>query len=96
MPQPTPRTTPPAATAAASTTAPATDGHTIRTPEALPLPHERDQGAQTPEGSAGRPIDPRVEQAYEDLRQGQVDTDLRATPGLDAARRERMVKPPAR
>lgn len=53
----------------------------------LPLPHERDQGhAQV----AAEP-DARIAQAHHDLRHGQVDTDLRATPGLDAARRAGMV-----
>jgi hypothetical protein len=38
-------------------------------------------------------------QAQRDIEAGQVDTDMRATPGLDAKRRARMVpgaggKPP--
>ena len=37
------------------------------------------------------PTDPLIEQAHRDLQQGQVDTDLRNTPGLDAARREQLV-----
>jgi hypothetical protein len=53
----------------------------------LPLPHERDEA---PHASAPRP-DPQVRQAGKDLEAGQVDTDMRATPGLDAQRRERLV-----
>jgi hypothetical protein len=54
---------------------------------APPLPHERDQQNATtsPEPNA------HIEQAAKDLAQGQVDTDLRATPGLDANRRGDMV-----
>lgn len=36
--------------------------------------------------------DPHIDRAARDLSQGQVDTDLRATPGLDAERRGDMVK----
>lgn len=59
----------------------------------LPLPHERDQaatGAVTGDGGPG-PVDPVIRQAHRDLQQGQVDTDLRGTPGLDADRREQLV-----
>jgi hypothetical protein len=58
---------------------------------ALPLPHERDQstGQVTPEP------DPMVHQAKRDLDEGLVDTDLRATPGLDAERRKRLTPAPA-
>lgn len=58
-------------------------------PEGQPsLPHERDQ-----QNSATNPKpDPQVKRAARDLQQGQVDTDLRATPGLDADRRGRLVK----
>jgi hypothetical protein len=56
-------------------------------PEAA-LPHERDEGATRTSG----PVDPKVAQAAKDLDAGQVDTDLRATPGLDAARRRGMVR----
>ncbi len=34
--------------------------------------------------------DPVIEQARKDLEKGQVDTDMWATPGLDAQRRERL------
>lgn len=52
------------------------------------LPHERDQ--QT--AATGAKPDPQMRRAARDLRHGQVDTDLRATPGLDAERRGDMVK----
>lgn len=58
-------------------------------PEGKPsLPHERDQQVSA---TNPRP-DPQVDRAARDLKQGQVDTDLRATPGLDADRRGDMVK----
>ena len=52
------------------------------------LPHERDQQnrATNPEP------DVKIDQAAQDLAQGQVDTDLRATPGLDAELRGDLVK----
>lgn len=53
----------------------------------LPLPHERDE---TP-ADAAPPPDAGMRQAGKDLEAGQVDTDMRATPGLDAQRRERLV-----
>ncbi len=56
----------------------------------LPLPQERDQST----GAVATQPDPIIEQAAKDLAAGQVDTDMRATPGLDAARRERMVPTP--
>jgi len=57
-------------------------------PQGPSLPHERDQ-----QNSATNPEpDPQVDRAAQDLKQGQVDTDLRATPGLDADRRGKLVK----
>jgi hypothetical protein len=56
----------------------------------LQMPHERDQG----QGQVAAAPDPVIEQAAKDLAAGQVDTDMRATPGLDAARRARMVDTP--
>jgi hypothetical protein len=57
---------------------------------ALPLPHERDE-------DTGQ-VDPQphdvIRQAKQDLDAGQVDTDMRATPGLDAERREALVPTP--
>jgi hypothetical protein len=59
-----------------------------RPQDAPSLPHERDQ--QTT--STNPKPDPQIRRASRDLRNGQVDTDLRATPGLDADRRGGMVK----
>lgn len=61
----------------------------------LQLPHERDESASAP---ASAP-DPVIVQAKRDIDAGLVDTDMRATPGLDAKRRAEMVpgaggKPP--
>jgi hypothetical protein len=59
----------------------------------LPLPHERDQSA---DATAAKP-DETIAQAKRDLDAGLVDTDMRATAGIDAQRREAMVPtPPAR
>ena len=56
---------------------------------ALPLPHERDEaiGGVAPEPDAV------ILQAKRDLDAGLVDTDMRATPGLDAQRRRRLTRP---
>lgn len=56
----------------------------------LPMPHERDEA---PGHTATQP-NPVIEQARRDLASGQVDTDMRATPGLDAARREALAGAP--
>lgn len=56
----------------------------------LALPHERDQ---SDDNTAGAP-DPVMVQARRDLDAGMVDTDMRATPGLDAGRRARLVPGP--
>ena len=62
------------------------------------LPHERDQsvgGDSTgglDEGAAGEEQICLGKRAAADLAQGQVDTDMRATPGLDAERRESMTR----
>lgn len=53
----------------------------------LQLPHERDEDTDMTDNKP----DPKILQAYEDLKQGQVDTDMRATPGLDAQKRQRDV-----
>ena len=58
--------------------------------EALPLPHERDQAV----GSAGEAAREPMKQAQRDLDAGLVDTDLRATAGLDADQRRRLVPGP--
>jgi hypothetical protein len=54
----------------------------------LPLPHERDESS----GATNPKPDRVIEQAKRDLDAGLVDTDLRATPGLDAERRERLLE----
>lgn len=64
--------------------------------EHLELPHEREQSTH----ATSRTPDPAMVQAHKDLKEGQVDTDMRATPGLGAERREGYVpgaggKPPA-
>ena len=51
------------------------------------LPHERDEFV----GEVSSAPDPRLVQAKKDIDAGLVDTDMRATPGLDAARREALV-----
>ncbi len=55
--------------------------------EALPLPHERDESTN----SAATTPDPVMQQAKRDIDSGLVDTDMRATPGLDAKRRAKLV-----
>jgi hypothetical protein len=56
----------------------------------LPLPHERDQS--TP--NTNPQPDPVILQAKRDLDAGLVDTDMRATPGLDAKKRRELVPGP--
>lgn len=76
----------------------------IRTNQ-CPVPHQP-EGDMLPvkkvvasaNGAAESP-DPMIRQAKRDLDAGQVDTDMRATPGLDAKRRSKLVpreggKPP--
>lgn len=67
-----------------------------RSAAGLPLPHERDE---SPDVTAAAP-DPVMVQAKRDIDAGLVDTDMRATPGLDAELRSRLVpgaggKPPS-
>jgi hypothetical protein len=62
----------------------------------LALPHERDESSNT---TADAP-DPVIAQAKRDIDAGMVDTDMRATPGLDAKHRASLVpgaggKPPS-
>ncbi len=59
-------------------------------PAGLALPHERDESTNT---TATAP-DPKMVQAKRDIDAGLVDTDMHATPGLDAALRERLVPGP--
>lgn len=49
----------------------------------LKLPHENDQDTDMTDDQP----DPKILQAWKDLKEGQVDTDMRATPGQDAAQR---------
>ncbi len=56
----------------------------------LALPHERDQLS----ASAAQAVDPVIAQAKRDIDAGLVDTDMRATPGLDAALRAQLVPGP--
>jgi len=56
----------------------------------LALPHERDESTNA---TALAP-DPVIAQARRDIDTGLVDTEMRATPGLDASRRARLVPGP--
>ena len=51
------------------------------------LPHERDESTS----HVATAPDPVIQQAKRDLDAGLVDTDMRATPGLDAKRRAELV-----
>jgi len=53
----------------------------------LALPHERDEST----GQVAAQPDPVIVQAHKDMEGGLVDTDLRATAGLDAARCKALV-----
>jgi len=63
------------------------------------LPHERDETAgrhstaRPGRGAAGENQHRVGRQAADDLAKGQVDTDMRDTPGLDAERREELTRP---
>jgi hypothetical protein len=61
-----------------------------RSAPGLPLPHERDESS----GLTAVAPDPVIAQAKRDIDAGMVDTDMRATPGLDAALRARLVPGP--
>lgn len=50
-----------------------------------------DPQSSQPTLDTGNQPDPVIEQAHDDLQKGQVDTDMWATPGLDANRRERLA-----
>ncbi|WP_019139793.1 hypothetical protein [Noviherbaspirillum massiliense] len=45
------------------------------------MPHERDESVDR---TGGDPVRRDIKQAYDDLQNGQVDTDLRETHGVDA------------
>lgn len=53
----------------------------------LPLPHDVDESI----ANVATAPDPVIQQAKRDLDAGLVDTDMRVTPGLDAALRRKMV-----
>jgi hypothetical protein len=60
--------------------------HITNGAEATNLPTDSDLQPLTPDTP-----DPKIEQARQDLASGQVDTDLREKPGLDAERRGQLV-----
>lgn len=60
--------------------------------KALPLPHERDEKCDEKAGMTSPEPQPVIEQAYQDIEAGLVDTDLHATPGLDAGRRRELLE----
>lgn len=69
---------------------PVAPGSSLQAPaNSLPLPHERDESAT---GQTDPDPAPVIVQAQADLTAGQVDTDLRASPGLDAARRQELLR----
>jgi hypothetical protein len=70
-----------------------------RSPKTAPVQPVVLDPAASPHYTANAP-DPVMQQAKRDLDAGLVDTDMRATPGLDAALRAKLVpgpggKPPA-
>ena len=56
----------------------------------LNLPHERDESID----AATKVPDPLMVQTKRDIDAGLVDTDMHATPGLDAKRRARLIPGP--
>jgi hypothetical protein len=54
------------------------------------LPHERDESEESQESV----VRDDMKQAYKDLQEGQVDTDLRNTSGVDAVVNDRPGKSP--
>ena len=82
-----PKSKPPAARQVAK---PPRGAKAPRSTTGLALPHEHDESTDP---SAEAP-DPVMAQAKRDLDAGMVDTDMRATPGLDAKRRARLVPGP--
>ena len=65
----------------------------IAEPSPYPLPQPVPR--PLPEPVTDPKPDPIIAQAKRDIDAGQVDTDMHATPGLDAARRARLVPGPA-
>lgn len=62
--------------------------------EDLPLPHDRDESTHPDSTMAAEEPDPVIARAKDDLDAGQVDTDMRVTPGLDATQRAKLVPGP--
>lgn len=62
------------------------DPHVTNGAEATNLPPDAD----LPELTNAEP-DEIIKRAKDDLDEGQVDTDMRTTPGLDAARRDKLL-----
>lgn len=60
--------------------------------EDMRMPHERDESEDSQEST------PRwkIKRAYDDLQEGQVDTDLRETSGVDEVVHDRPGTPPER
>lgn len=54
------------------------------------MPHEKDESTS----NVAEAPDPKIVQAKRDIDAGLVDTDMRATPGLDAELRKKMVPGP--
>ncbi|CAB5691510.1 Uncharacterised protein [Delftia tsuruhatensis] len=69
-------------------TAPHAPGASGAAEPGLRLPHERDQGLD----ATSRSPDPVIRQAHDDIASGQVDTDMRQIPGLDAQQRKKLVR----
>ena len=69
---------------------PARRAKTAAPTEDLKLPHELDESVHV---TAAAP-DPVMVQAKRDIDAGLVDTDMRATPGLDAELRAQLVPGP--
>lgn len=74
-------------------------GRQVATPPRLDKAPAAPDRAPSTNDTAAQP-DPAIAQAKRDIDSGLVDTDMRATPGLDATRRAALVpgpggKPPA-
>lgn len=71
--------------------------NTARPTGSIPSSRDGQLGPGRERDESNRPDrrpDPVIEQAKRDLDAGLVDTDMRATPGLDAQRREELVPGP--
>lgn len=71
----------------------------VQTDSELKQPNERDESIEAMDDDKERP---RIKRAYDDLQEGQVDTDLRNTSGVDSVVNNRPdgspedISPPAR